>query len=137
MSGTEQLKPLKFAAASRTNAAIAAKEEREAATVRYDDEKAIQSGDRLRLVDKYGPAFGEATVTETETMPAGDAYAYILSRDALYPASSFDQMMGDLNDHYGGVIHRGTDVKVIIFQPDLESFVRYVDAATEHGGGSE
>lgn len=126
-----RLKPLKFAPASRTNAVVAAREGRRAATVRYDDEKGIEAGDRLCLKDATADSlepevsgkFGEADVVEVETMPSGDAYAHILSQGVLYPAQSYDQMMGDLNDRYGGGIYPWTEVEVIIFDPDAYSFV--------------
>lgn len=133
---TERLKPLKFASASRTNAVGAAQDGELAATVRYyDDEKGIESGDRIRLVDEYGPSFAEADVIETQTLPAGDAFAYILDNNARYPKDSYDHMMSALNDHYGGGIYAGTTVKVILFRPDRESALRYLNTDTDHDGG--
>ena len=131
---SEQLKPLKFAHASRTNAAAAAQDGEVAATVRYDDEKEIEPGDRLRLVDEYGPAFGEAEVTDTATLPAGKAFAFILEMGARYPKNSYDHMMSALNDHYGGGISAGTTVKVILFRPERESFLRYLDTGSCRDG---
>jgi len=127
----KEKKPLKFAPGPSTNAVIAAKEGQKAATVRHNDEKEISEGDRLKLLKQHGERFGEADVTETVMVPAGKAYAAILDRDVLYSADGYDQMMGDLNDFYGGSILPGTEVKVIIFEPDYEAVQRSLQTDTD------
>lgn len=88
------------------------------ATVRYDDEKGIRTGDHLDLKTTDDYLFGEATVTSAICLPVWQTYPTITRRKALHAANSTGQMVTLLNHYYDDGIWPTTAVKLIFYDPE-------------------
>lgn len=114
--GAAQLKRLKCAEGPRLTATTAHQEGKEAATVRYEDEKEISEGDRLALETEEEEPFATAEVTAVKETFAWRAYPAIRERDAVYGSGSTAHLIASLNHHYEDTIWPSTRVKVILYE---------------------
>jgi len=120
-SGTGR-KALKFDSGPRTTLALAQKSNSLAATVRYEDEKAISDGDEIDVLSAHtGEQIGTASVEHTETVAVQRAIDVIRGRWAEYGIQQPDVLESRLNEYYDDPICRLTEVKVIILDPALDS----------------
>lgn len=110
---------LKFAPGSRRTAEAAAMAGGWAATVRYQDEKGLYTGDRLILHDQDSEPFGEATVQATAECPVSEAVQVIDQHEARHRADDASALRSLLNHHYDADIGLETAVKVVVFAPEL------------------
>lgn len=110
------MKRLKFGSQPRATASIAYKHNNLAATVRYNDERDIQKGNKLKLCKQNGEVFGQACVVDTIECPAYAAYPEIRKLGVEYPSAGTDYMMSTLNHHYDDTIWPDTEVKIIIYR---------------------
>lgn len=114
---------LKFAEPSRRNAIVAAVDGRAAATIRHDDEKAILADDTLAMADADGEPFGRAKVLRAETAPLMDVWEEVAGEGYVYPEDSFASTLAALNQYYDDDISTDDEVKLIVFQPVLDSII--------------
>jgi hypothetical protein len=106
---------LKFAPGSRRTAEAAAEAGEWAATVRYDDERGISSGDRLRLTDEEGDQFATGRVQAAVECSVSEATQVIQRHEARHAADSPVHLRSLLNYHYDSSIGLNTTVKVVVF----------------------
>lgn len=120
--------PLKYAAGPLHTLHVAQDAGGIAATVRYEDEKNLEPGDVIDVVDaESSEVVGTATivrVTETQVYRALDA---IRRHGAIYGTRMVGQLLQTLNQYYGDEISPETDVKVIFVEPDIQSQSEGVD----------
>lgn len=128
----QEAKPLKFAAGPRTTATLAFKAGQHAATVRYGDERNIQTGDTLSLRKVNGEEFGTAEVVKVVECKAYEAIPEIRAWQAEYEIGGTDYLMSALNHYYEDTIWPGTEVKVIIYDPSIHV---EGDVGRSDGGG--
>lgn len=119
MSDSERPKVLKFDAEPRMNCVIAYLNDQLAATVRYEDEKGIRRGDSLELATERGDVFGEAKVVVSIPCEVYEAILKIRDIGARYSVTNAENLISTLNSYYDEPIGLKTDVKVIIYEPDL------------------
>lgn len=117
----DSLTPVKYGKQPKQTAETAYNREVVAATVRYDVEKGIESGDKLAMLTGEGDQFGIATVVDVETAQAVDALDVIEDREAQYAIESDSELISKLNDYYGEdttAIFPHTKVKIIFYRVD-------------------
>lgn len=111
---------LKFASEPLSRLTLAYKWNKLGATVRYEDEKNIQEGDRLNIISAYGEKkMGEADVEHTEMVEVRRALDVINGWHAEYSINTREYLVSRLHDFYGGPMSLTTTVKVIILNPDM------------------
>lgn len=119
---TEENKNLKFAPDPTETLAISQSVNRNAATIRYDDEKQIEKGDTINVLSHLTEEkLGTAEVKYVETVPAKNALGVVSMRWAEYPIKENRRLLDILNKFYEEHINGATEVKVIILEPDLDN----------------
>lgn len=92
-----------------------------AATIRYRDEKGIETGDTLHVMTDAGSEpRGTAEVLATKTVPARRALDVVQHHWAEYDIQTPAELVTALNHYYPDNIHLESDVKVLILDPDVE-----------------
>lgn len=112
---------LKVQRSSKQTAELAVESGTEAATVRYQDERQVDVGDRLTLVDaETEVTVAVAEVVHARLVPVWRVLDVIQARGALYATSYASNLLKELNHYYDDV--GPTDhVKVIIYSPTGET----------------
>lgn len=112
---------LKFAPKSLRTLALAQNIDRLAATVRYDDERGIEAGDTLGIIQSQtGDLIGRATVEHAAEVPARKAIDKIKGWFAEYRIEQPDELVRVLNNYYDDHITDETNVKVIVVAPEID-----------------
>lgn len=88
---------------------------RKTATVRYDDEKGIQEGDRLKLT-VGGEPLVRARCVGAATTPVIDALRTVRELGGTHTAPDWGTLLGTLNEFYDDRLFSTTMVKVIVFE---------------------
>lgn len=114
-------KALKFAQGPATTLALAQKEGSVAATIRYNDEKNITTGDEPTVLSaKAEEPLGTATVEHAETVPIREALGVVKKHEAEYGIESAAQLISTLRSYYDtDEITMSTEVKVLLLDPDM------------------
>lgn len=94
-----------------------------AATIRFKDEKGIEKGDMIQIIDPNDNVFGYATVTCVHKVPIWDALDTIAldtvrKGPAIYPCNSTKELLEKLNEYYDERIGPTHPVKVIVYVVD-------------------
>lgn len=119
--GEPDAKPLKFAPDPLETLYRATDWNSLAATIRYDDERGIEPGDTLRIIGaKRGRVHGTGEVKHTKTVPVRRSLDVVQSHWAEYGTVVLRELVSNLNDYYADEIDLSTEVKVVIFDPDVE-----------------
>ena len=113
-------KELKFAPSPQETLHTAAETGNLAATVRYDDEKNIASGDTLRLLTaQSNEPLGTGIVEYSAKVPVHQALETIKEHGAEYGIDDTDTLCRELNQYYSSTIKLATEVKVLLLAPTL------------------
>jgi len=110
---------LKYDTPSKHNVMLAAYYDRVAATVRYEDEKGINAGDYIGMVDKNEEMFANGEVNLVCLCPVAEALDIVRSRNMLYGISSTGVLKDVLNKYYDDDVLLESTVKVIGVFPEL------------------
>jgi hypothetical protein len=111
---------LKFAPEPETTLRLAASLGRLAATIRYDDEKGIQTDDQLLLTRAdSGEEIGEASVEHVLSVPVHEALNAVWLYGAEYGINSIGGLLSALDEYYDDNINAETTVKVLILKPNV------------------
>jgi hypothetical protein len=124
---------LKFDDGPTVTLALAEEHDSTAATVRYDDERALGEGDVIQLERTNGGGpLGSATVEAAQTVPLEAALDVVDEHDARYGIEGVDELLTALNSYYDDTLSRSTAVTVLVLRPNLEA--SYADPPTTGGG---
>lgn len=88
---------------------------RKTATVRYDLDPDLSSGDRIDLRNEDGMVFAHATVVAAEEATVGDAREVIDDHGGRYTKDA-GGIVSALNSYYDECITRETPVSVVVFE---------------------
>lgn len=114
--------PLKFSTRAAITAALAYKDDRPAATIRYAWEHAsrIEAGDHLSLRDTDGDSFGVGEVVDVHSdVNVRDAVLAVWESDALYSMESGKKLVDALNSYYEPEITYESEVIAIEYEPAI------------------
>lgn len=110
-------KELKFSESAESTIRQAHYFEELGATIRYNDEKNISEGDRLKMVRTNNEIIGYATVKETVISQLWAAIAEIQVRGNIaYGINHSIQLKKEMNRYYDSDIEALTNVKIIIYK---------------------
>lgn len=91
-------------------------DEYEDATIRVDLERDFEEGDRVELLSPKDRVFGIVEVEETYQSRLGQAYFdAVFHDDRNVAASSDEELLENMNQHYSKKVTFDTDVTVIYF----------------------
>jgi len=110
---------LAFDSGPATTLAVAQDEGEPAATVRYDDERCLSTGDTFEVVTPTGSKLGTATVEANATVELRHALDVVRCYDALYGVPNTHRLISRLNGYYDGSIWKTTQVNVLILRPSI------------------
>lgn len=85
------------------------------ATVRYDDEKDIAQGDRLKMTRPDGSLIGYANVLSISRVRVWEAMDIIRQSGAVYSCDYSRELLDTLREHYTKPIGPNNKVKVIVY----------------------
>lgn len=108
---------LKFGYEPTRTAKISYYEDRLAATVRYEDEKGIDEGTRLKMIHADSNDFiGYANVIKIKTVSVWEVIGIIDREDAIYGMNYTHELINKLSKYYFIGVGPMTEVKVIFYR---------------------